>query len=523
MSKTIQGLFERKDEQGDSQAIDNATAKLWPDNATFQNPATGVAVYPPIQGTAIPTGMAADATVLTGPANGGMGAYRFTAVPEGSYWVSVQNGLDEVVWESVIVPVAPATVNAPTIIPGDLHVLGGTTLDGGILNAAPVIGGNVDSTNGIILPLYIYPSNIFTNADYNQVIDLKKKYNKVPLTTILNPASGPGTVADGNFTYAIRRLHGAGATVVGYVSTAYGVRDIGLVKTDVDTWLTLYPEIDGIFFDEMNNVVGGEAYYAELLTYSHNEGCFPVIGNPGAGVPESYFLTQTADVIVVYESATPPTEATLKGDYADGYASHPYYNRGCLVYGAASLDLSLLLMMGKYSGLVYITSGTSPNPWATLPSYLESLFSSLASQNDHTTSVKTGKGGVAGNLQLIPADNSASAITTITQTPDSASRTYTIPASGANASFVMTQGSQTIWGAKTFSSTATFNAPVLISDAVYITFGTGSGTKIGSSSSQKFAFWNTTPVVQQVLATGAGKTVDDVIALLQTLGLCRQS
>ena len=36
-------------------------------------------------------------------------------------------------------------------------------------------------------------------------------------------------------------------------------------------------------------------------------------------------------------------------------------------------------------------------------------------------------------------------------------------------------------------------------------------------------FWNTTPVAQQVLATGGGATVDQVITLLQTLGLCRQS
>ena len=62
-----------------------------------------------------------------------------------------------------------------------------------------------------------------------------------------------------------------------------------------------------------------------------------------------------------------------------------------------------------------------------------------------------------------------------------------------------------------------------LADAANITVGTSTGTQIGTSTSQKLGFWNATPVAQQVLATGASKTVDDVITLLQTLGLCRQS
>lgn len=50
-----------------------------------------------------------------------------------------------------------------------------------------------------------------------------------------------------------------------------------------------------------------------------------------------------------------------------------------------------------------------------------------------------------------------------------------------------------------------------------------SGTKIGTATTQKLGFWNATPVVQQVLATGGGATVDNVITFLQTVGLCKQS
>jgi hypothetical protein len=42
-------------------------------------------------------------------------------------------------------------------------------------------------------------------------------------------------------------------------------------------------------------------------------------------------------------------------------------------------------------------------------------------------------------------------------------------------------------------------------------------------SSTKIGFYGATTQNQQVLATGAGKTVDNVITFLQLIGLCKQS
>jgi hypothetical protein len=64
---------------------------------------------------------------------------------------------------------------------------------------------------------------------------------------------------------------------------------------------------------------------------------------------------------------------------------------------------------------------------------------------------------------------------------------------------------------------------ILMSEGANLQVGTTTGTKIGTDTAQKLGFWNVTPVVQQVLATGVGATVDNVISLLQTLGLCKQS
>jgi hypothetical protein len=91
------------------------------------------------------------------------------------------------------------------------------------------------------------------------------------------------------------------------------------------------------------------------------------------------------------------------------------------------------------------------------------------------------------------------------------------PASGQNLQFYPTGG-----GNITYSGPSQFNSAASYADSVNLIFGTSTGTKIGTGTTQKMGFWNATPVVQQTLSTGTGATVDQVITLLQTLGLCKQ-
>ena len=89
---------------------------------------------------------------------------------------------------------------------------------------------------GLLIPLYIYPANVHTNKDFNRVIELKRQYSEVPFWVIVNPASGPGTSIDPNYTKAIDRLIGAGCVVLGYVSTSYGKVPVETVQTNMQTW-----------------------------------------------------------------------------------------------------------------------------------------------------------------------------------------------------------------------------------------------------------------------------------------------
>lgn len=96
---------------------------------------------------------------------------------------------------------------------------------------------------------------------------------------------------------------------------------------------------------------------------------------------------------------------------------------------------------------------------------------------------------------------------------------------GGNFGFYNGSGSESltlVGSAWTFALACSVNG-VTWQDGSNLAFGTTTGSKIGTATTQKIGFWNATPVVQQVLATGAGATVDNVITFLQTVGLCKQS
>lgn len=68
----------------------------------------------------------------------------------------------------------------------------------------------------------------------------------------------------------------------------------------------------------------------------------------------------------------------------------------------------------------------------------------------------------------------------------------------------------------------TWSANQTLAD-VDLVLGTTTGTKLGTAATQKLGFWGATPVVRPLFATGAGHTVDELVTVLQTIGLLKQS
>ncbi|HKU33443.1 MAG TPA: spherulation-specific family 4 protein, partial [Candidatus Nitrosotalea sp.] len=143
------------------------------------------------------------------------------------------------------------------------------------------------SQTGIMIPLYTYP----TDSSWTTVINVKNAHPNVPMIVIADVSgSGAGTSIDSNFLQGINNLKAAGITVLGYDDTAYGSRAVSQVETEASNWYNWY-HVNGIFFDEMNNVPGGESYYSNLSSYVKSLGMTMTVGNPGTTTLTSYVGT----------------------------------------------------------------------------------------------------------------------------------------------------------------------------------------------------------------------------------------
>lgn len=197
--------------------------------------------------------------------------------------------------------------------------------------------------------------------------------------------------------------------------------------------------------------------------------------------------------------------ATAMGCGSQAYGSNPHYscvigynNNGnyanCIVIGTgltATATGQLLIGCGTGTTEGYIGNGiTNATPVS---------FRVRATGG-------TGTNIAGGNFTVAPGVSTGSATPACIKLQGT-----TAGASGTTA--------QTLTDVLTITDAAT----ITLADAVNVVLNTTTGTKIGTGTTQKLGFWGATPVAQQVLATGALHTIDDVISLLQTLGLCKQS
>ena len=232
------------------------------------------------------------------------------------------------------------------------------------------------STTGVIVPLYTYP----TSSTWNTMVKVKSSYPSVPTIAIINPSNGPGVAKDSNYSDGIKKLQAAGISVLGYVHTSYSSREASIVKADIDKYKSYYPSVNGIFFDEMANWQGKEAYYKNLTVYAKSKGYGMTVGNPGADTISSY--VGTVDNIVIYEREGTPSLSFLKG----WHLNHDKKNFSMLPHKVSSLDKTFVKSATPYLGYMFVTSDTLPNPWDSLPSYYATLSATINSADGGSTS-----------------------------------------------------------------------------------------------------------------------------------------
>jgi hypothetical protein len=214
------------------------------------------------------------------------------------------------------------------------------------------------------VPAYFYPTGKGLR-DWERLPDAA---NCVLVVAIVNPASGPGKAADPNYVKLLERAKKSKAVLIGYVATSYGKRPLGDVKKDVDTWLRLYPGVQGIFFDEQASGEEGVAYQAELYQHVRTRaGLKLVVSNPGTACSEKYLSQPAADTVCLFEGPRPFDPAAWPA-----WAAKYPPTRGCaLCYkiGVAEMQGVIRGAVEKRIGTVYVTDAEGANPWDRLPAY----------------------------------------------------------------------------------------------------------------------------------------------------------
>ncbi|HEX8793335.1 MAG TPA: spherulation-specific family 4 protein [Polyangiaceae bacterium] len=177
---------------------------------------------------------------------------------------------------------------------------------------------------------------------------------------VANPASGPGTAADPQYTQAIATAHAAGQSVVGYVHTSYAMRPIAQVEADADSWYAFYPAIDGIFVDETSTDKTTVApYYQPLDAHVKAEPgtrAHTVVINPGTMIDESFM--QAADVVVTFEDtyahytngSYPPNPA-----WTANYARRRFWHLVLSAATTADMQNAVTIARQRNVGFVYVT------------------------------------------------------------------------------------------------------------------------------------------------------------------------
>jgi hypothetical protein len=252
---------------------------------------------------------------------------------------------------------------------------------------------------GIYIPYYQYPDwtsgSDFLN-DFNGLMNILDRNKDVPVLTIINPNSGPGTSYDANYGRFIKRLNNHNITIVGYLATTFGNKTVANVKIELLRWFEFYPQIKGIFFDEVPTFTSSNkdthiAYFNELyrmvksesrrvlkrfLTVTINSGTENEFLYPLSVYEHSGDITNVCfDQIVDHEKITFPDIYTIEND--TDINSLRFFNRGAriaIIHSQSTYNEELVKKTMKYWSWLFITKDVMNNPFDDISlAYIEEM------------------------------------------------------------------------------------------------------------------------------------------------------
>lgn len=193
----------------------------------------------------------------------------------------------------------------------------------------------------VIIPAYEYPGpiwdTVFNNADS-------------VYAAILNPGNGVGPVFDKEYKALAKRLNDAGIVPLAYVFTDYSKRSAIEIQMEVELWKLRYPDIQGVFYDEVSSTPDKVGFYGRLTGIAKTliGSKSIVVLNPGA-IPDPVYAT-VADIICTAET---DQRTYLARDFPKWEQDAKAYH---IVYGVTDVAAVLAKMSRVNADYVYLTS-----------------------------------------------------------------------------------------------------------------------------------------------------------------------
>jgi hypothetical protein len=218
----------------------------------------------------------------------------------------------------------------------------------------------------VAIPLYTYP--------YYGEPNWETALHESPRDTsfiIANVNDGPGYDRDYEWSNMIHRANNKDIDVYGYVYTNYGRRPPREVDMEIRRWFQLYPEIDGIFMDEVGTGKKLLSYYKNRYTFTKRiRSNTTVVLNPGTTLPESYMAA--GDIITMFEGSYYEWKDRSFPTWMKKYGDNRFY---AIVYETDSRrDMEKVVSQAHKDniGHIYVTHYYSPSD--PLPDYFKDLI-----------------------------------------------------------------------------------------------------------------------------------------------------
>lgn len=180
---------------------------------------------------------------------------------------------------------------------------------------------------------------------------------------IINPSSGPGTVADANYAKQLDLLTAKGVLPIGYVATTYGARPIADVIAEAQRLYAQYPgKFKGIFLDEGASS-GFDAYYTQIKAAVKALGSTNlVVLNPGTDVPESYM--NLCDIVMNAETTAAKYLTRVFPTWTKNYPSGRFWH---VVHDCPADQMPAVVdkIKANGAGLCLVTDGA----YSLMPTY----------------------------------------------------------------------------------------------------------------------------------------------------------